>query len=133
MDMNVKDFIALATAMAAARRFEKVTSNELWVRKGDGTCVIDRGETMQIARECNALAIDLVDVIEEQWEEDEQTVEFGGHKEKDNELFFDDPQEFSPLGMIAHQLEEIEDSLSHGKDSIGGSLRRLAEAHGSYE
>ena len=128
--MNVKDFIALATALAAAKRLEKVDSSQLWSRRVNGEYTIDSEKTMKIARECNALALDLVEVLEEAWEA-ELTVDFGGHKEKEDEPFFDDPEKLSPIEKIGKELENIEDSLSHGRNSIGGSLLRLATVHGS--
>ena len=123
--MKRKDFIALATALVAAKRFDKVESDDMYRCQEDGT-VICRSDKVEVtAHECYTIARALEEVLDLEWT-DEPVEPNGAKRAKDEEFFTDDEQ--TDLGRVADQLEDLNDTMCHGEESIGGSLLKMAKA-----
>lgn len=130
--MKRKDFLALAAAMIAAKRLERVEGRltKTRLRKDkDGEeweSIIVTDKVCDIANDAAEAACALAGGLWNMWEELGSSYE--GLKHTEDEPFFDDEdgEPEGPMEKIADELHLLNDTMCNGDESIGGSLLRIA-------
>ena len=130
--MKRKDFLALAAAMIAAKRLERVegrlTRECLLKDKGgeEWEANVATKEVCDIANDASGAALALASGLWQMWSEIRPSYE--GLKHTEDEPFFDDEdgEPEGPIEKIADELHLLNDTMCNGDESIGGSLLRIA-------
>ena len=129
--MKYKDFVALATAVVAAKRFERIDPEHVWCEREDGTVICRSDEVSAVAGECVTIAKALAEELDLDWMD--EGVRPNGMKEKENEEFFEDDETLTVLDKIVYELHDFNDTMAHGDDSVGGSLIKIARNTGEID
>lgn len=129
--MKYRDFLALATAIVAAKRFESVDTEHLWQEDEKGAILGPSDRTLTVAGECVTIAKALGGELDLDWMD--EGVKPNGMKTDRDEEFFDDEDELTTLDKIADEFHDFNDTMSHGRESIGGFLRDIAENTGGID
>ena len=129
--MKYKDFLAIATAIVAAKRFERIDTDHVWREKEDGTIICRSDEVATVAGECVTIAKALAEELDLDWMD--EGVKPNGMKVKDGEEFFEDDETLTVLDKIEYELHDLNDTMVHGEDSVMGSLIKIARNTGDLD